>query len=148
MRKNMFVLSGTLMLCGLSGIAAAQEAMPPPAPKEAPPPGVAPAPGEPVRPPGTTAYYQSGQPIPQAQPAKPRAAYSPANQSITGGGGVADFVRSRNSSTTDISGTWDFRYVGGTRSFLAFEGSYVGTAGNVNNEIGGNVSTQLGTGAL
>ncbi len=50
---------------------------------------------------------------------------------IAAGGGAGGFTDATMSDTTDIGGDWDVRLTVGTRSPLAFEGSYIGSAQNI-----------------
>lgn len=128
MRRNAMFVAGALLF-GLPPIAAAQEE---PAPAEGAvcPPGTVPAVPNP--------QVNEVEPAPMAQaPVQPyrvkqRPAFSPAQQSLTVGGGVADFVRDRINSQTGLAGMWDVRYLVGTRSYLGFEANYTGTAADVN----------------
>lgn len=47
---------------------------------------------------------------------------------IAAGGGAGGFTNDEMRGTTDIGGDWDVRLTLGTRSPLAFEGSYIGSA--------------------
>jgi hypothetical protein len=47
------------------------------------------------------------------------------------GGGVLDFVDDSLQSSTETGGSWTARAVIGTRSFLAIEGAYVGSANEI-----------------
>lgn len=47
---------------------------------------------------------------------------------VTAGGGVTDFVEEGVRDTTGVGGMWDVRVVIGTRTFLAFEAAYTGSA--------------------
>jgi hypothetical protein len=47
---------------------------------------------------------------------------------VMAGGGYQDFTNSDMRDRTDGGGAWDVRFVGGTRSYLGFEGAYVGAA--------------------
>lgn len=114
--------------------------------QEEPPMNQPGAPGEPSAPnPNDGAYCPPGTvpeaspvqefaPVKPVKPARPPAAFSPAQQSLTVGGGVADFVRDRINNQLGISGMWDVRYLIGTRSYLGFEANYTGTVADVNGE--------------
>lgn len=126
MRRNAMFVAGTIFF-GLPLLATAQEE-PSPAPVEE---GAS-------CPPGT--MQEQPAPMPQAmapamvKPVKEKAAFSPAQQSLTLGGGVSDFVRDRINSQTGVAGMWEVRYLVGTRSFVGFEANYKGTAADVNGE--------------
>jgi len=47
------------------------------------------------------------------------------------GGGVSDFAHSVMRNTTGTGGSWDARLTIGTRSYLALEGSYIGSAQSI-----------------
>lgn len=127
MRRNAMFVAGALLF-GLPQLVVAQEE---------PPSEAAPVEGAPYCPPGTTPMVPAQQaPMPQAapvyRPARAKPAWSPYQQSLTVGGGVADFVRDRINANTGIAGLWEVRYLVGTRSYLGFEGNYTGTAAGVN----------------
>lgn len=66
---------------------------------------------------------------------------------ISAGGGVENFTSDRMQSATDPGGMWDLRLVLGTRSPVALEGAYVGTAQSINSVFGDQNSARLiGTG--
>jgi hypothetical protein len=105
---------------------------------------------EPACPPGM-------EPAPPPAPApapevrhKPRAAFSPDNMSLTVGGGVGNFVRDRISDlNSSVAGTWDARFLYGTRHYLGVEAAYQGTAAGSSADFGtGSVSTTQVTGSL
>ena len=58
--------------------------------------------------------------------------FSPGEMSITGGGGVQDFVSSRMRSVTQLGAEWDARVLFGTKVPIAFEAGYVGTYNALN----------------
>lgn len=67
--------------------------------------------------------------------------------SMSVGAGVAGFQDRDLRSTTDIGGLWDVRAVIGTRSLLALELAYVGTAQAIDSQFGEQQSaTLIGTG--
>src|SRR4051812_30762937 len=103
-------MAGIGALVALPSFAAAQDnqapGMQPGTMEEAPPPP--PPPGA-VCPPGTTPQMVGEEPL--APPPKPRAEFSPANQSFSLGGGVAEFVRDRISDRAGLGGAWDARYL-------------------------------------
>lgn len=47
------------------------------------------------------------------------------------GGGVSDFVDDDTEGLTDVGGTWDARLILGTRSMVALEAAYIGSASNI-----------------
>lgn len=139
MRTTLFAMAGIGALIALPSFAAAQDNPAPgmqpgtqPGMMEAPPP-----PAGAVCPPGTTPQVVE-EPMAPPPPAKPRAEFSPANQSFTLGGGVADFVRDRINDHTTVGGAWDARYLLGTRSYFGFEANYMGSAAGVNGAIDNN----------
>jgi hypothetical protein len=56
---------------------------------------------------------------------------TPMGMSIAVGGGVENFFDSNTRNFTDAGGTWEARLTVGTRSPLAFEAAYVGSAHNI-----------------
>jgi hypothetical protein len=133
MVKNLFASILAVWAAGVLWVPAAraqEEANSP----EGCPPGMVEAPPPPV--------YQQPPPAPVVHQARP---WSPANMSLTVGGGVTDFARSTLSNTTDVGGTWDVRYLLGTRRFFGFEAGYLGTAqgGNTGLAEGGVQTNQL-----
>jgi hypothetical protein len=63
------------------------------------------------------------------------------------GAGVQGFTDQDMRSTTTTGGLWDARAVIGTRTPIAFEGAYVGTAQGIDSRFGNDVSaTLIGTG--
>ena len=50
---------------------------------------------------------------------------------VAAGGGAGGFTDATMSDTTDVGGDWDVRVTLGTRSPIAFEGSYIGSAQNI-----------------
>jgi hypothetical protein len=50
---------------------------------------------------------------------------------LAAGGGAGGFTDDTMSNTTDVGGDWDVRLTLGTRSPIAFEGSYIGSAQNI-----------------
>lgn len=112
----------------LAGTAAADETPPdpdntandpvPPVPTEDPP---APAPAPIVVSPPPMTY---GDPPARDQ----RSMLERLGVGITAGGGVAGFTDSELRDTTGDGGDWDVRATFGTRSLLAFEASYLGSA--------------------
>ena len=101
--------------------APAAPAGPPPAPEAAPAPpvlAVVPAMVEPVPAPAET---------PPATPTK----YEPPSKfglAFMAGGGYQDFANTNMRDRTNGGGSWDFRFIAGTRSVVGFEGAYVGSA--------------------
>lgn len=51
---------------------------------------------------------------------------------IAAGGGAGGFVNDTLRNATDVGGNWDVRATIGTRSPIAFEGSYIGSAQGIN----------------
>jgi hypothetical protein len=47
---------------------------------------------------------------------------------ILAGGGVTDFTQGSTRSETGVGGSWDVRFIVATRSWIGFEGSYIGGA--------------------
>jgi len=67
--------------------------------------------------------------------------------SMSVGAGVAGFQDDGLRSATDVGGLWDVRVVIGTRSLLALEAAYVGTAQAIDSRFGERQSaTLIGTG--
>jgi hypothetical protein len=67
--------------------------------------------------------------------------------SVTVGGGVHDFTDESMRDTTDPGGIWDVRGVLGTRSPIAVEAAYVGTAQGIDARFGEETTaTLVGTG--
>jgi len=63
------------------------------------------------------------------------------------GGGVQDFTNSDMRSTTTPGGNWDVRAMVGTRSPIAIEAAYIGSAQGIESRFGTAVSaTLIGTG--
>jgi len=103
-----------------------------------------------------TANAPAGCPQPAAQPA-PQPAYQPEGEAagtnwvhdvgvaLSVGGGVDDFAGSMH-NTTNIGGSWNARLTFGTRSYLAGEVSYIGSA-QTYNTIANNSGTLTGNGA-
>src|SRR5687767_4220125 len=52
----------------------------------------------------------------------------PWGMSIAVGGGVNDFTSEKLREMTGVGGSWDARYVFGTRKLVGFEASYAGSA--------------------
>ena len=50
---------------------------------------------------------------------------------VMAGGGYQDFTNSDMRDLTKGGGAWDVRFIGGTRSYLGFEGAYVGAARSI-----------------
>jgi hypothetical protein len=91
-----------------------------PAPEPAPPPQAAPAPApEPVAQEPT--HYEHEQDWVDMY-----------GFAISAGGGVEDFSGSSMRSTTGTGGSWNVRATLGTRSYLAVEGLYIGSAQTIN----------------
>lgn len=57
---------------------------------------------------------------------------TPMGMAFSLGGGVQNFTGSALNNQTDPGGNWQARLTIGTRSLLAFEGAYIGSANNVN----------------
>jgi hypothetical protein len=51
---------------------------------------------------------------------------------IMAGGGITDFTNSGIRSDTNVGGSWDVRFLFGSRSIVGFEASYVGGAQGIN----------------
>ena len=80
-------------------------------------------------------------PAPQATPPPPMAMEEPAVErpwydrigyGLSLGGGVDDFVGSEARDFTNVGGSWNLRFTAGTKSYLALEGSYIGSAQSIN----------------
>jgi hypothetical protein len=70
--------------------------------------------------------------------------------SLTLGGGVDDFVGTELRDTTSVGGSWNVRGSIGTKSYVGFEGSYIGSAQNINMPFDNNSGNQpvlVGNGA-
>lgn len=89
----------------------------------------------------TTQTETTTAPAPQATPPPPMAMEEPRYErpwydqlgfGLTLGGGVDDFVGDAFRSTTNIGGGWFVRFIAGTRSWLALEASYIGSAQSIN----------------
>jgi hypothetical protein len=153
----------TLIVAAISGNAFAQD--PAPAADDAAPTKTAPAatPGEdttPISCPVPNAPPPSAQPV--AQPVPPPAPVSaepmeapaaPSNWihdvglALSIGGGVDDFVGDTMRNTTAIGGSWTARLSLGTRSFIAGEASYIGSAQRISALGLANNSELIGNGA-
>jgi hypothetical protein len=59
------------------------------------------------------------------------------------GGGFQDFTSGNAKALTAGGGSWNARIVAGTRSFVGLEAAYVGSANNVRNILGTNVSSSV-----
>ena len=67
--------------------------------------------------------------MPPAEPEqKARNRWIPYGQAISVSGGVVDFTKEAAQDQTSTGGSWDARYVIGTRSWIGAEAAYVGTA--------------------
>ena len=66
---------------------------------------------------------------------------------IEAGGGVDAFAGSTMRDTTSTGGSWDVRAIFGTRSYIAFEASYIGSAQSINSLGLSNDAVLLGNGA-
>lgn len=67
--------------------------------------------------------------------------------SVSVGGGVQDFTDADMQDTTDIGGMWDVRAVIGTRTPIALEAAYTGSAQAIDSRFGEeNTATLVGTG--
>jgi len=72
----------------------------------------------------------------------------PGGLAFSVGGGVDDFAKSDARSLTSMGGSWTARLTLGTRSYIAGEASYIGSAQNTNTlAINGNNRTLYGNGA-
>jgi hypothetical protein len=104
---------------------AAAEPPPAPAPEATPPPPaivVVPPPAvEPVPVPMETETPVAPAPTKYVPPSKFGLAF-------LAGGGFQDFANSDMRNLTSAGGSWDFRFVAGTRSIIGVEGAYVGSA--------------------
>ncbi|HVK72995.1 MAG TPA: hypothetical protein VM734_06725 [Kofleriaceae bacterium] len=61
------------------------------------------------------------------------------------GGGVDGFLSDTVNDLNSVSGTWDARFVVGTRSRIAFEAAYVGSAGSIDALLGPGDGTLIGS---
>lgn len=66
---------------------------------------------------------------------------------IMGGGGITDFTNSAIRTDTSVGGSWDVRFLFGSRSIVGFEASYVGGAQGINGLGLGGDSTLVRNGA-
>jgi hypothetical protein len=73
-------------------------------------------------------------PVPVTYERKPSTADGMARVglSLSFGGGVSDFTNQTMRDTTSTAGTWAVRATLGTKTPLGFEGSYIGSAQNIN----------------
>jgi opacity protein-like surface antigen len=69
-----------------------------------------------------------------AQARRTWVSFSPAQTSLTVGGGVSDYVGSTMRSTSRTGADWDARLLFGTRSPIAFEAGYTGTYNLLNGD--------------
>lgn len=131
--------------CLAAGAVAAQEDptdMPPAVPP--PPPTVVQPQGPTVIEPEGPVYVQprsevQATPPPQQQarqPERKRARFSPYLVSFAVGAGASDFVRDSYRSRTGTAAAWDARLTIGTRTPLALEIGYVGTAQEIHDPFG------------
>ena len=90
-------------------------------PTAEPPPEVSPPPAEPL-------YTK---PVATDDDASDDHLYTPFGMAIAVGGGVVNFFDSDTRNFTGPGGSWEARLTVGTRSLLAFEAAYVGSAQNV-----------------
>ena len=105
----------------------------------------------------TTTTTPAPAPAPAAPPPEPTfsAAPPPAEhyEGVPGGlafsvgGGVDDFAKSDARRLTNMGGSWTARLTFGTRSYIAGEASYIGSAQNTENTNGFNSRTLYGNGA-
>jgi len=65
---------------------------------------------------------------------------------LSAGGGVESFSHQQMRNETSPAGLWDLRAVVGTRSPIAVEGAYTGTAQRIDAVIGNQTGTLVGTG--
>lgn len=63
------------------------------------------------------------------------------------GGGLDDFAGTTMRDTTSLGGSWTARVTLGTKSYVAFEGSYIGSAQNIEALGLGNNAVLVGNGA-
>jgi hypothetical protein len=71
---------------------------------------------------------QAYQPPPHRRRWTGNRVFAPSQIALSVGGGGADFIFDRMSHTVQTGAAWDARLVFGTRSFIAFEAGYAGTA--------------------
>jgi hypothetical protein len=110
-------------------------------------------------PPTTTTNTTNTINIPPPEPAAPppqtnfSAAPEPHYEGVPGGlafsvgGGVDDFAQSDARRMTNMGGSWTARLTFGTRSYIAGEASYIGSAQNTQPVINANSRTLYGNGA-
>ena len=116
----------------MSGQPATEPAQPE-APEAAAPPTPA-APPEATPPPPlivVTPAMVEPAPAPEETPSAAPAKYDPPSKfglAFLAGGGYQDFANTNMRDRTVGGGSWDVRFVAGTRSILAVEGAYVGSA--------------------
>jgi hypothetical protein len=154
MHKHFIAVMGSLALAGLPHPSSAQENTMPS--DTSPPPATAAPEQQPAQPPsacppGTTPAYQIEAPPPAPVPEKTHPMFAPHQMTLTLGGGVADFVRTRISDHTNVGGAWDVRFLAGARSYVAFEATYVGTGQGIEGTLdagGGNIITHQFSGNL
>jgi opacity protein-like surface antigen len=83
-------------------------------------------------------------PAPEPEPDVPPTVYGIA---LSVGGGVANFTSSEMRANTDLAGVWDVRALIGSRSPIALEAAYVGSAQAIDARFGEeNTATLIGTG--
>lgn len=127
MREKWIAVAGVLAVAAASRPAAAQyepgeEAGEAPLPPNTCPPGT-----YPVYPPAQQPY--SAYPAPPVQVYR-EPAYSPTQFALSVGGGVGGFARDPLRNGSSVAGVWDVRATYGTRSWLAVEAGYLGSAAN------------------
>lgn len=65
------------------------------------------------------------------KPEKPRHLKVPGGMSVLAGGGAGGFVTDAATSLTGVSGTYNLRVIYGTRTPIAFEAAYIGSAQSI-----------------
>ncbi len=73
-------------------------------------------------------------PLPEYEPSDTKPSYvkSPAGMYFIGGGGPGGFVTNAMTDVTKVGGAYDVRLVYGSRSPIAFEAAYIGSATSIN----------------
>ena len=86
-------------------------------------------------PPVATEVPAPVEPVPVPAEAQPAPKYEPGGSkfgfALMAGGGYQDFANSNMRDRTNGAGAWDVRFIGGTRSFVGFEGAYLGSARSI-----------------
>ncbi len=102
-----------------------------PCPQEAPQPQPQASEPMPAPPPPATTYPTESYSEPYVE-APSESWIESVGLGFSAGGGVDDFASDTMRSTTGVGGGWNVRATLGTKTFLALEGSYIGSAQNIN----------------